>query len=111
MTFDCLDSLIRKQMRKRNTPGFAIAATKNGELIYSKGFGCRDLKKFEPMDANTLIGIGSVTKSFTAFSILKLQDINRFACPQLNLPHELLLLLPLFPELNHHRGIYPFEKD
>lgn len=74
MNFEAVDQLIRKEMRLKNTPGLAIAAVKDGKTIYSNGFGCRNLKRFEPMNADTLIGIGSITKSITAFAILKLQD-------------------------------------
>ena len=61
-------------MRKRNTPGMAISIIKDNRTLYSKGFGARNLKQQEPMDADTLLGIGSITKSFTAFAIMQLQD-------------------------------------
>ena len=69
-----LEKIIRRLMRKRNTPGMAISVTQNNQPIYAKGFGSRDLKKFQEMNADTLIGIGSITKSFTAFAIMKLQE-------------------------------------
>lgn len=69
-----LENIIRKYMRKYNTPGLAISILKDDKVIYAKGFGSRDLKEFKPMDQHTLIGIGSITKSFTAFSILKLHE-------------------------------------
>lgn len=61
-------------MRHYNTPGVAISVFKDDKVIYSKGFGNRDLESFLPMTPNTLLGIGSVTKSFTAFSILILEE-------------------------------------
>ena len=64
MNFNSLDKTIRKLMRKRNTPGMAIGIIKEGETVYSKGFGCRNLKQQLPMNSDTLIGIGSITKSF-----------------------------------------------
>ncbi|MDB9952245.1 beta-lactamase family protein [Porticoccaceae bacterium] len=75
MNFDALDTLIRQQMRKRKTPGLAIAVTKDDKVIYSKGFGARNLKQYLPMTADTLIGIGSVTKSFTAMAMVRLQEM------------------------------------
>ena len=42
---DKLDTLIRTQMRKRNTPGLAISVLKDGQPLYSKGFGLRNLKQ------------------------------------------------------------------
>jgi len=75
MNFDLLDKTIRQQMRKRKTPGLAVAILKDTEVVYSKGFGSRDLQHHLPMTADTLMGIGSVTKSFTAFAIMKLEEM------------------------------------
>jgi len=61
-------------MRKGKIPGLAISMFQGDKVIYSKGFGARDLEKFLPMTPQTLIGIGSVTKSFTACAILKLVE-------------------------------------
>ncbi len=76
MTFnkERLEKIIRKYMRKGKVPGLAISITKDDEIIYSKGFGSRDLEKNLPMTPDTLIGIGSCTKSFTAFAIMKLVE-------------------------------------
>lgn len=74
MDFQNLERIIRTKMRKRNTPGMAIAVIKDNETIYAKGFGARDLKQQKVMDADTLIGIGSITKSFTAMAIMQLQE-------------------------------------
>jgi len=74
MNLQHFDKIIRTQMRKRNTPGMAISIIKDNRTLYSKGFGARNLKQQEPMDADTLLGIGSITKSFTAFAIMQLQD-------------------------------------
>ncbi|MDD2584508.1 MAG: serine hydrolase domain-containing protein [Bacteroidales bacterium] len=47
-------------------PGMAFAVVKDGEMIYSNGFGVKELGKSDPVDASTLFQIGSVSKSFTA---------------------------------------------
>ncbi|MHA1775926.1 MAG: serine hydrolase domain-containing protein [Promethearchaeota archaeon] len=73
-SFEKLDRFIRNYMRKGKVPGLAISIIQDGNLIYSKGFGARDLEKMLPMTPQTLIGIGSVTKSFTAMAIMKLVE-------------------------------------
>lgn len=75
--FTNLETIIRSYMRKYNTPGVAISILKDDEVIYSKGFGSRDLQEFKPIDGDTLIGIGSITKSFTAFAFLKLEEMGK----------------------------------
>ncbi len=46
--------------------GFAVAVIKDGQTIYSKGFGFRDYEHKLPVDEHTVFGIGSCTKSFTS---------------------------------------------
>jgi len=79
MNTKIIDSTIRQLMRKSNTPGVAISVIKDENIIYSKGFGCRNLKQQLPMTSDTLIGIGSITKSMTAFAIIKLQEMGKLS--------------------------------
>ena len=69
-----LNKLTRKLMRRKNTPGLAMAITQNDQTIHAQGYGCRNLKNQQPMTADTLMGIGSITKSFTAFAVLILEE-------------------------------------
>lgn len=79
MKIETLEKIIRTKMRKRNTPGMAISVIKDGQVIYSKGFGLRNLKRFQPMDADTIMGVGSISKSFCAFAIMKLQELGKLS--------------------------------
>jgi CubicO group peptidase (beta-lactamase class C family) len=72
--FRVLEKIIRNYMRKYRIPGLSISIFQEDQQIYSKGFGARDLEKFIPMTPRTLIGIGSITKSITAFAIMKLVE-------------------------------------
>jgi len=70
--FESLGKIIRNYMRRNKIPGLSISIFQEDKIIYSKGFGARDLERFLPMTPQTLIGIGSITKSITAFGIMKL---------------------------------------
>ncbi|MGB3470846.1 MAG: serine hydrolase [Erythrobacter sp.] len=48
------------------TPGLAVAIVKDGELIYAKGFGYRNVANGLPATPETIFPTGSVTKQFTA---------------------------------------------
>jgi CubicO group peptidase (beta-lactamase class C family) len=61
-----LDSYIEEAMDRWNVPGAAVAIVKDQEVVYAKGFGVRDLEEGGDVDADTLFGIGSCTKAFTA---------------------------------------------
>ncbi len=47
---------------------------KEGETIYSGGFGARNVEENLPATPDTLYGIGSVTKSFVALAIMQLVE-------------------------------------
>ena len=68
-----LDSLMSSVYTKDN-PGAAIAVVQNGEVIFKKGYGIADLSSKRPVTPITNFNIGSMTKQFTAYSILKLAD-------------------------------------
>ena len=53
----------------RNTPGAAVGIVKNGELIYSKGFGMANLDYGIPMTSRSVMNVMSVSKQFTAAAI------------------------------------------
>ena len=69
-----LDANVPEMMREAQLPGFSLAITSNGETVYAQGYGARDPKKNLPATADTLYGIGSVTKSFVAIAILQLAE-------------------------------------
>ena len=67
------ESYAETLMREKHIPGAAVAVSQNSEVIYQKGFGYRDLYTKEPVTPETIFGIASVTKSFTALAILQLE--------------------------------------
>ena len=47
---------------------------KDGRLVHVKGAGVQDIESKRPVTADTLFRIASMTKAFTALSVLKLRD-------------------------------------
>ncbi len=74
-----LDSFIRNLMGEKAIPGVSIGIIQEGKTFYTQGYGYRDLENGLPMTPDTLLGIGSITKSFTAFAIVKLIEENKLA--------------------------------
>lgn len=67
-----IDSLVNNLMETEHVPAFGLSIVKkNGDLLYSAGYGLRDPEKNLNADADTIFGIGSVTKSFTAIVVVK----------------------------------------
>lgn len=67
-----LEDFIFECMSKTHLPGMSVAIIEDGTVIYSRGFGFRDRACGLRATPNTLYAIGSVTKSFTAVSIMQL---------------------------------------
>ncbi len=55
-------------------PGLAVSIVKDGQVIYAKGFGLRNVKQNLPVTPDTLFAIGSNSKAFTAASLGILVD-------------------------------------
>ncbi|MGC9777847.1 MAG: serine hydrolase [Candidatus Heimdallarchaeota archaeon] len=71
---DGLDTYLEEAIVKRKVPGLGISIVVDNEIIYSKGFGFRDLKKQEKTTKDTVFSIGSSTKSFTSTAIAMLVE-------------------------------------
>lgn len=67
-----LDRFVLDFRERHQVPGLAIAISRQGDVIYQKGFGVRDRQTKEPVTPDTMFGVASVTKSFTAVAIMQL---------------------------------------
>jgi D-alanyl-D-alanine carboxypeptidase len=72
-----IDRIVEQQLREQFVPGAQIAIAENGRIVYTRGYGFRDLDDRLPVDTRTAFGIGSVTKQFTAAAIMLLQQEGR----------------------------------
>jgi CubicO group peptidase (beta-lactamase class C family) len=60
------DAFAAKAVEDWRVPGLAVAVVKDGEVVFSKGYGVRELGKPAPVDEHTLFAVGSTTKAMTA---------------------------------------------
>jgi N-acyl-D-amino-acid deacylase len=70
--FVSLDQTIKQYMHRYQIPGAAVAVIYKGKLIYSRGYGWADKDNQQPVAANSLFRIASVSKIITATAILQL---------------------------------------
>jgi CubicO group peptidase (beta-lactamase class C family) len=68
-----LDGLISEKFNSVS-PGCAVLVAKKGQMIYEKGFGTANLELDVPMRQEMIFRIGSITKQYTAISILQLVE-------------------------------------
>jgi len=67
-----LEGFVAMAMQQDHVPGLSLAVVKDGHVVYARGFGARRLKDNAPATPDTLYGVGSCTKSFTALAIMQL---------------------------------------
>lgn len=56
------------------TPGTSVLVLQNDSVIFKKGYGLADLEKSISIESKTNFRLASITKQFTAFSIMLLED-------------------------------------
>ena len=61
-----IDQEIETLLKSYQAVGLSVAVVKNDKVIYSRGFGYRNLEEKLPTTENTVFPIGSATKAFTA---------------------------------------------
>lgn len=69
-----IDETVARAMRTFEVPGVAVGIVADGQVVYAKGYGVRELDQKAPVDADTLFQIGSNTKAFTAAALAILVD-------------------------------------
>ena len=77
--FARVDAFVQQTMQTHKTPGMAVALTAGSGLLRLSTHGFSDLKRREPVEPDTLFGIGSIGKSFTAVAILQLHQDGKLA--------------------------------
>ena len=68
------DEALKLIMDEYKTVGLAVAVVKDGEFIYNKSFGYKDLANKIPLQNGDIVRIASTSKSFTATGIMQLVD-------------------------------------
>lgn len=63
-----------EQLKAYHTPGLSIAVINDGKIEWARGFGIRNEKTGEPVDAETLFEAGSVSKPTFALAVMKLKE-------------------------------------
>ncbi len=95
-------------------PGLAVLVRNNGQPVFKRGYGVRDLRSKAKIDAHTNFRLASFTKQFTAMAIMLLVRDGK-----LRYDETLTEIFPDFPAyrkaitirnlLNHASGLLDYE--
>jgi CubicO group peptidase (beta-lactamase class C family) len=69
-----IDELVERTMQENKVPGIAVALTNRVGLLHVSSYGFANMDARNPVTPETLFGIGSIGKSFTAVAVLQLRD-------------------------------------
>jgi CubicO group peptidase (beta-lactamase class C family) len=95
--WDSTDRLFEDYRLDAHIPGLVYGVVEDGQLVHVAAFGVQDLTSQRPVTPDTLFRIASMTKAFTALTLLALRDAGKV---QLDAPVERYV-----PEL--HTWKYP----
>ncbi|MBW2368412.1 MAG: beta-lactamase family protein [Deltaproteobacteria bacterium] len=69
-----LDTFFRQHLSQIQAPGFSVVVVQGEKVLLSRGYGVEVVGKEIPFTENTIIAIGSLTKSITAMAVLQLEE-------------------------------------
>jgi CubicO group peptidase (beta-lactamase class C family) len=78
------------------TPGCALGLIRDGDLVYSRGYGLADLEQGVPITPDTVFHLASVSKQFTAMCVALLEEAG-----ELSLEDEVRRYIPYLPDYGH----------
>jgi D-alanyl-D-alanine carboxypeptidase len=74
-----LDSVVQSWLAKDKNTGAVVAVVKGTDTLLFQTYGMADVEAGAKMSADAILGIGSITKQFTAAAILKLRDAGKLS--------------------------------
>ena len=89
---DSAAALLRAEMTRAGIPGISVAVWRGDTLRWAAGFGFADLEHRIPLTPRTKMRIGSISKSLTAASLMRLHERGR-----IDLDAPVTRYVPTFP--------------
>jgi uncharacterized protein (TIGR03437 family) len=77
-----LDQVMEGLLTKYSIPGAALAISRNGALVYARGFGHANSASSQLVQPDSLFRLASVSKTFTAIAIMKLVEEGKIQLDQ-----------------------------
>jgi CubicO group peptidase (beta-lactamase class C family) len=71
------EAYVADALNRFGVPGAAVAVVENGEIVYLNGFGVKESGSTRPVTPDTMMMIGSITKSMTTMLAASLVDHDR----------------------------------
>ena len=77
--FSAADRIVEELRLDAHIPGMVYGVVIDGKLVHVAGFGVQDIVSNRPVTPDSLFRIASMTKAFTALTILQQRDLGRLS--------------------------------
>jgi len=94
-----LDRLIPQLMERYRVPGTAVSLVRNGEVVWSEGYGLADRDRGVPVTADTVFQVASISKAVTSWGVMRLVESGQL---ELDTPVEQYLTRWHLPPSNYN---------
>ena len=101
-TLEELQKAMKDALDKEHVPGAGVALVANGVVLWCGGIGEADIATKRPVSCDTEFRVGSISKTFVALALLKLQEDGR-----INLYARLQDVAPEIPFENPWEATHP----
>src|SRR6266852_7831102 len=101
-TLEEVQKAVRTELDKNHAPGAGVALVSHGELLWCGGIGLADVASQHAITCDTEFRVGSISKSFVALALLKLQEEGK-----INLEARLHDVAPEVPVQNAWESAHP----
>lgn len=101
-TLEDLQKAMKDVLDKDHVPGAGVALVANGQLLWCGGLGKADIASGRDVTCDTEFRVGSISKSFVALALLKLQEEGK-----INLESRLQDIAPEIPVENRWQSTSP----
>ena len=71
------EASIRQIMQEGKAVGLSVAVVKKGKVVYNQSFGMKSIEDNQPMTNDCIFRIASISKSFSATSIMQLVEAGK----------------------------------
>ena len=108
-----VDSIVMRKIDQYAIPGLAIGLVKNDSILYTKGYGVREMGKDDLVSEQSIFHTASISKLFTAMAVMHLVDQGELSIddklldiiPKLNYGDERIKEITVKQLLNHTSGL------
>jgi len=70
---------IKEMMKELDVVGLSVVVVKKGKIIYNNSFGLKDIATNTPLTNDDIFRIASISKSFSATSIMQLVEAGKLS--------------------------------